>query len=66
MEQGEYANKSLAAVAFLKLLIFLRKVIIQDCGLLMDIYPDLYLWKLDIFQSEDFQSYTVEIRKNTR
>lgn len=50
----EYEDRDLATAGFLKLLKYLRTVLLQDSIFLMDLYPELEIWKSKVFQNEEY------------
>ncbi|KAA8896577.1 hypothetical protein TRICI_006857 [Trichomonascus ciferrii] len=51
------------AVGFLKLLLHLRRVLLQDMAILCEKYPDDPLLMHPIFKSESFMTFAVKVRK---
>jgi hypothetical protein len=62
LASGENCRESLSAVGFLTLLKQLRTVVLQDSVILMDIYPDLFLWSHPLFRCQEFLNYAEELR----
>ncbi len=56
-EELRDANICMATTGHLKLLRYLRKVLIQDAAVLQLSHPDFYAWKHEIFSSPIFQKY---------
>lgn len=58
--QAKPSNKQdLAAIGFLKLLIMIRKVIIQDSIQIRDLFPDLRIWQHEIFSMEEYKKFSL-------
>jgi hypothetical protein len=47
-------NRDLATAGFLKLLKYLRIVLLQDSISMIDLYPNLKIWKTPVFQGEEY------------
>jgi hypothetical protein len=47
-------NQDLATAGFLELLKYLRIVLLQDSILMIDLYPNLKIWKTPVFQGEEY------------
>ena len=56
-----HGEKNQAKIQFLKLLQYLRKVLIQDACFLIDKYPNHILWQHEVFQCEEFISFKTEL-----
>lgn len=50
----EAGARDLATIGHLKLLKYLRKVLLQDSIYMMEEYPDLPIWNYFVFQSEEY------------
>ena len=51
-----------AAHASIKLLKFLRTVLLQDAALLKDRFPELSIWTQPVFSSPAFQEFAAEVK----
>ncbi|CAD6890814.1 unnamed protein product [Tilletia laevis] len=60
---GSPVQINIASRAFVRLLIRLRPVLLQDAVLLKKEYPQLYLWSHAMFHSEAFVEYETELLK---
>lgn len=58
--EGVEADKSLAAICFLRMLMAIREIILQDVPVLLESYPDLFLWQHPLFHSDEFKAYQIE------
>ena len=58
---NEGLEQQLAAIGFLKMLQYLREVIIQDACILMDLYPSLKVWRHEIFRSPAFIDFKMRL-----
>ncbi len=47
-------NRDLATAGFLELLKYLRIVLLQDSISMIDLYPNLKIWKTPVFQGEEY------------
>jgi len=54
---GDGYERNLAARGFLELLIYLRRVLLQDSAILMKESPTCKLWSHPMFSSEEFQTF---------
>ena len=52
---------SLSCLGFLNMLEYFRGTILQDSVVLMEKYPDLFLWNHDVFQDPAFHNYKTEL-----
>ena len=60
-EEMEESKPNIAKLQFLKLLKYLRRVILQDACFLTEEYPNSILWKHNIFTSQEFQDFKSEM-----
>lgn len=50
-------QSDMAGVGFLRMMLYLRRVILQDAVVLMDKFPDLPIWRHQVFSSPEFLQF---------
>lgn len=56
-------EQTIAAGGFLELLLYLRKVILQDAIFMQDLFPNHPMWQHPVFQSTEFLAFKNEARE---
>jgi hypothetical protein len=64
MIAGDGIEQNLAARGFLELLVYLRRVLLQDCAILMCETPRSRIWSHPIFQSMEFKNFQEDLLSN--
>ncbi|KAI3630051.1 hypothetical protein MIR68_011486 [Amoeboaphelidium protococcarum] len=62
----EDSNQTLTTKLFIKTMLHLRIVFLQDAALLMGSYPDLSLWNESVFQTNYFQQFSQQVKAACR
>ena len=50
-------QNSMSLNGFKRMMVNIRIVLIQDCAVLSDLYPECVIWKHPLFRSEEFKRY---------
>ncbi|MGH7974681.1 MAG: hypothetical protein ACREBR_04085, partial [bacterium] len=60
-EEANRGTPNIAAIGFLRLLLYLRKVLLQDAVQLQVHYPNHPLWRHEVFQSQEFLDFKQQL-----
>ncbi|KAI3655070.1 hypothetical protein MP228_000450 [Amoeboaphelidium protococcarum] len=55
-------NQTLTTKLFIKTMLYLRIVLLQDAALLMESYPYLSLWNEPVFQTDQFRQFSQQVK----
>lgn len=64
MYESSQIDRDIAGGNFLKMLIYLRDVILQDSVALMREFPEYHIWKHEIFSSPEYLSFSHALRNS--
>lgn len=59
--RGAGCERNLAARGFLELIIYLRRVILQDAAVLIDTYASCSVWQHPVFTSQSFREFKASL-----